>query len=103
MKEKLPKVFANKISKKISNNDSVFYGKTEEIRTSKKERNYTESIINKINKIFKSPKYVYKVDVEIETKEGKNSYKIIGKNTYNLITIENKLIPIADIIDIREL
>lgn len=104
MEKKLPKVFANNMINKVVNNETVYYGHkdkaTEENRNVKK---YKESIETKINRIFKSTKYVYKIDVEITTKEGTNKYKIIGKNQNNLITFENKLIQISEIVDIKEL
>ena len=50
--------------------------------------------------MFSSPRYVYKIDAEITLKDKKVTKKIIGKNNNNLITIDNELIPIQDIIDI---
>lgn len=103
MEKKLPKVFVNTIQKKLTNNDSVYYGDRKEKETSPKKITYKENINTKINKIFKSPKYVYKINVEITTEQGKQTYNIIGKNMNNLITIDNKLIPISSIIDIKEI
>lgn len=103
VEKKLPKVFANTISKKLSNNSYVYYGNEERKVEKEPKKVYGENIITKINKIFKSTKYVYKIEVEITTDKGNQTYKIIGKNTHNLITIDNKLIPISSIIDIKEL
>lgn len=107
MKE-LPKVFANKIDKNLSNNDSLSYSKNEdEIKSSKENisngKNFkTEVNINqKLNSIFNSPRYVYKADVEITLKDKKIVKKIIGQNQNYLITIENELIPISEIVDIE--
>ena len=58
------------------------------------------NINQKINNIFNSNKYVYKADVVITTKDGKVVKKIIGQNKTHLITIENELIPISNILDI---
>ena len=65
----LPKVFANKIDKKIENNKSYYISKNEEKeeisnRTYKIEKNINQ----KINEIFTSPSYVYKADVTIVIK-----------------------------------
>lgn len=104
MNKKLPKVFANTLSNKISNNKKVYYGnETKDIINNEPVRKYKESIETKINKIFKSSKYVYKISVEITTNDGINEYKIVGKNLNNLITIDNKLIPISTIVDIKEI
>lgn len=102
MEKKLPKVFANPISKKLANNSYVYYGEKDRNVAIEGKSTYKESINNKISKIFKSPRYVYKIDVEITTNQGVQMQKIIGKNANNLITIDNKLIPIANIIDIKE-
>ncbi|HPF82601.1 MAG TPA: hypothetical protein PLV83_00300 [Bacilli bacterium] len=102
MNSKLPKVYANKNVSNINNNKKVFYSDKNEIRNDTKPI-YKENINSKINKLFKSTKYVYKINVEIETSNGKQIEKIIGKNSSNLITIDNKLIPISSIIDIKEI
>ena len=109
MDKKLPKVFANKIDKSLDNNKNVFYSaKGDDIdvrndRSSKTERTFEsmgQNINQKINSIFTSSRYVYKADVDITTKNGILSKRIIGKNSTHLITIDNELISIADIVDI---
>ena len=110
MEKKLPKVFANKIDKSLDNNANVFYSRTSDasLRNTDfdvdKADNFPvrgENINQKINSIFSSPKYVYKADVDISTKDGKISKRIIGRNGTHLITIDNELISITDIIDIK--
>lgn len=98
----LPKVFANKIDKKIENNKTYCISKNEE-KEEKNDRTYKieKNINQKINEIFTSPRYVYKADVIITTKEGNIEKRIIGKDGNNLITIDNELISIDRIIDIR--
>ena len=97
MKE-LPKVFHNKIDKKFDNNRSVFYSNNsyEEDRSVD-----TRTVLQKINEIFSSPNYVYKANVEITLKDKKVTKRIIGRNKNYIITMDNDLIPISDIIDIR--
>lgn len=110
MDKKLPSVFANKIEKKINNNEQIYYSKLEdkkEINKNNYDKEHLEIIGNnlninqKINKIFSSTKYVYKADVHIILKNGEIEDRIIGKNSTHLITMDNKLIPIGDIIDIN--
>lgn len=109
MDKKLPGVFANKIEKEFNNNKKLFcsfnnsiddrntnMGKKVENTTYKKSFNINQ----KINHIFNSPRYVYKAEVDITTKEGIITKKIIGQNSTHLITIDNELIPISDIKDI---
>lgn len=110
MEKKLPKVFANKIDKTLDNNRNVFYSSKDEeldLRSSETDdRNVRafdsngQNINQKINSIFSSTKYVYKADVDIVTRNGRISKRVIGKNSTHLITIDNELIPITDIIDI---
>lgn len=110
MEKKLPKVFANSIDKKLNNNETVFYEKSdrqiiEKVDTKKDVSkkiilDETFTINQKINKIFGSSRYVYKADVDITLKNGKVSKKVIGRNKNELITMDNELIKIADIVDI---
>lgn len=106
MEKKLPKVYANKIDKEIKNNETVYYDRGEKVekkaQESKKDIIPKElSIQQKINKIFGSSRYVYKADVDITLKDGKISKKVIGRNKNELITMDNELINISDIVDIE--
>jgi len=97
MKE-LPKVFHNKIDKKFDNNRSVFYSNN----TYEEDRSVdTRTVLQKINEIFSSPNYVYKANVEITLRDKKVTKRIIGRNKNYIITMDNDLIPISDIVDIR--
>lgn len=113
MQKKLPKVFANSINE-VHNNNSVFYSadpnslnetfddsdrNSEEKIEVKKLKGTTVS--QKINEIFNSPYYIYKADVELTLEDGIVTKKIIGKNQRNLITMDNELIPIETIRDIK--
>lgn len=100
MEKKLPKVFANKIDKNLANNEKIYYEKEEPIKEIK-EKKENLNINQKINKIFGSSRYVYKADVDITTKTDKFTKRIIGRNRNELITMDNELINIKDIIDIE--
>ena len=98
--KRLPSVFKNTLSKNINNNDRLytsFKDKNEEI-------NETQglNVLQKINLIFNSSNYVYKANVEIKLKDRTVIKQIIGKNKTHLITNENELIPITDILDIKK-
>ncbi|MBE6139478.1 MAG: hypothetical protein E7174_03110 [Firmicutes bacterium] len=97
MKE-LPKVFHNRIDKKFDNNRNVYYSNN----TYDEERSVdTRTVLQKINDIFSSPNYVYKANVEITLKDKKVTKRIIGRNKNYIITMDNDLIPITDIVDIK--
>lgn len=102
MKE-LPKIFANKIEKEMNNNRTYSISNNEEKKQIEEYKGIKigKNINQKINDIFASPSYVYKADVIITTDEGELTKRIIGKNGNNLITIDNELINIDKINDIR--
>lgn len=101
MEKKLPKVFANKIDKNLNNNATVYYDKNE-VRSEQKDNSSSIFTVNqKINQIFSSARYVYKADVIITTKNGKMNKRIIGRNRNELITMDNEVINVNDILDIE--
>ena len=103
MDKKLPGIYANKVGGNIGNNKQVFYSNDREIgdRGSETMTKIEKNINQKINEIFNSTNYIYKADVELRLKSGTVNKRIVGKNAVHLITIENELIPIADILDIK--
>lgn len=106
MNNKLPSVFANKIDRGISNNSKVAYASKEEpvdlnVSKSLNVGQIEKNINQKIAAIFNSPRYVYKADVIIKLKDKTVNKKIVGKNGNNIITLENELISISDIVDIH--
>lgn len=107
MDKKLPGVFVNKIDKKLTNNKTVYYGGADEKVEKKVEEkkvhlgNEPLNIKQKLNQVFKSVNYIYKIDVMITLKDKTVTKKIIGYNDRDVITFDNELIPIADILDIE--
>lgn len=100
----LPKVFHNKIDKTFNNNKSVFYSSNKSSDNNSDDSNDVtdkRNVLQKINSIFSSPNYVYKANVEITLKDKKVTKRIIGRNKDYIITMDNDLIPIIDIIDIE--
>lgn len=93
------RMYINKIDKYINNNESVYY-----VDVSKEKNEIDKKDIDvskKIREIFNSKNFIYKADVVIETKDGIYNKRLIGRNKKNLITSENELISISDIIDIN--
>ncbi len=97
----LPKVFQNNVDKKFNNNSSVYYSSNDNRSTNIEEVKDNRTILQKINEIFSSPNYVYKANVEISLKDKKVTKRIIRRNKDFLITMDNTLIPIRDILDIK--
>ena len=97
------KMFQNKDTKKFNNTQKVYssmYEESSKVVEKKKESKYNYDINTKINNLFKSPTYVYKIDVIIEIDDKVLEKRIIGRNKNNLITIDNEYIAIDKIKDI---
>lgn len=89
MKREIPKVFQNKVATPIDNNNKVFYG----------ENNETRSSVT-VDDLFR-PNEIYRTNVKITLKDRVLEKKIIGRTQNNLITIDNEIIPILDIVEIK--
>ena len=103
MTKKLPDIYAHKLDKKVDTIQEVFYSSRNDNPKPKPAQSVSNnymSIDDKINKILSSPTYVYKADVVIVTDRGTLKVRMIGKNRDNIMTMDNKLIPIKDIKDI---
>ncbi|MEG1146740.1 MAG: hypothetical protein RSE21_04845 [Bacilli bacterium] len=93
--KKLPKVFQNTVIKNNMNNKKYVYGENNE-----PSKTNPISIQKKISEIFKSSKYIYKMDVEIQLENKVINKKIIAKTKDYLLTMENEKIMINEIKDI---
>ena len=94
------KVFVNNINKNIKNNMEMYHYVNNDIEMIDVSKG---SIRSKLNDIFSSTSFVYKSSVNIELKDGSNiNEDIIAIKDNNLITLNNKKIPIDDILDIKK-
>ncbi len=93
--KKLPSIFKNDLNKTFDTN--MVYSKISD----NLDRN-DKDVLKTINSIFTSNNYIYKADVEIKLKDKTINKRIIGKNKNYLITIDNELIPIQEILDIKK-
>lgn len=97
--KKLPKLYTNTFNKKIDNSIEFTRVKEKKLEGNK----LTKYEINKkIDMIFKSKNYIYKVNVIIKLNNKELNTTLIGKTNDNLITIDNNLIKISDIYDIKK-
>ena len=97
--KKLPNLYTNTFDKKIDNSIEYIKIKNENIETTDLSR---YALNKKIEQIFKSKNYIYKIKVDIYYKDRTITENIIGKTKNNLITIDNKLLNIDDILDIKK-
>ena len=94
-------LFVNKIDKTLNNNERVYYSNVETKELTKTNTEKNPNLNQKINSIFTSSNYVYKAQVKLILKDKEETKKIVGKNQKYLITMDNELIPISDILDIE--
>lgn len=97
----LPKVFKNSVDKTFTNNRNVYY--SSDRATKSLDSTDSKTVLQKINEIFSSPNYVYKANVEITLKDKKVTKRIIGRNKNYIITMDNTLIPVNEILDIKSI
>lgn len=98
MNKKLPEMFKKNIDKSHLNNKEICYVSKEKVVKSNSDN--TETVEEKIKKLFKSSKYVFNIGVIIKTKKKTYDTKVIGKIKNSLITEDNETIPIIEIEDI---
>lgn len=98
--KKLPELYTNTFDKKIDNSLEYITIPNETIENNTDLSKY--ALNKKIENIFKSKNYIYKIKVEISYQNETTTETIIGKTKNNLITIDNKLININDVLDIKK-
>lgn len=109
MNKNIPKMYKNKIDKKLNNSQLVYSTLNNNSNNinispkSKEDKILDKFTLNqKIYNIFHSKNYIYKADVTIVTKNNTYKKRIIARSGNNLITLDNEYINIDDIIDIYE-
>ena len=96
MNKKIPNIFKKDVTKDHINNKTV--SSVRKGIDNKKTDNI--SVSEKLNKLFKSNRYVFNIGVIIKTKKKDYDTKIIGKIKNSIITMEDDVIPIIEIEDI---
>ena len=110
---KKPKVFENQIDKTIRNNKMVFDSTKEEVvnelvlegddkrSDNKKNINNDLTIVDKITRLLNREGYIFNVDVSIITKDDVFKTHIARIVNNHIITLDNDIINIDDVIDIE--
>lgn len=91
--KKLPQIYKSNINKTILNNKTMCHVNLEKINFSVKEV---------INEIFNGMGYSYNIPVEIKTKAKIYVTSLIAKVNDHIITADNDVILIDDIIEIKK-
>ena len=97
--KKLPKIYQNEITKSIKNNKTVFRFKNEETNSSLEE---DKTITDTIEEIFNGIGYSYNIPVTIRTNEKTYKTTLVSKTKNNIVTIDNEVIPIKEIITLEK-
>lgn len=96
MDNKLPNVYAKPLENEIKNNREYYYGKlVEKIYKSPK------TVSNSINDIFRRKDFVYKKKVKITTYDEEMIVTLVGRTNKDILTLENKTIPVINITNIE--
>mgnify|MGYP007070340742 CR=1 FL=1 len=94
MGKKLPDMFHNNINKQIDNNKKIYSSLIDKDKENRSIKDLSKvdrfAIEQKIFNIFNSSDYIYKADVTIVMEGGEFKKRIVGKNTDNIITIDNE-------------
>ena len=97
--KKLPKIYQGDISKKITNNKEICYLDTTIENLNHQPEKTNEEIIDEI---FSGIGYSYNIPLIIKTKNKKYNTSLIAKTKNNLITLDNEIIPLTEIISIQK-
>lgn len=93
--KKLPKIYQTDILKDINNNKKSCYVSLEPIEIRTDETDIT------LDEIFSGLGYSYNIPLIIKTKKSEYKTSLIAKTKNNLITIDNEIIPISEVISIK--
>ena len=93
--KKLPELYKNTNCKPRDNNRQVYYPTEQKKEKSKIEKELTS--------IFETLGYAYNIPVKIITKDKVYHTSLVTKTKENILTIDNEIIAIKDIIDIIRL
>ena len=88
----LPHVFKKNIDIKHINNKDISY-----VKSNLSNKESTIDIIDKLDKLFNSSRYVFNIGVIIKTKNKVYDTKIMSRNDTSILTVDDDIIYIKDI------
>ena len=95
--KKLPELYKNNNIKPIDNNKKVYYMKNEDMR-----KISNTSVEEELDNIFHGLGYSYNIPVELVTAKKTYHTSLVTKTKENVVTIDNIIIPISEIISITK-
>ena len=97
MKEDLPRVYANKIERKLNNTQDIYY----QNHSQNVLKNDSKTINKKIAEMFNSVNFIYKKDAKITINGRTITKTIVGRKNNFLLTMDNDAINIDEITNIE--
>lgn len=94
--KKLPKIYQNTINKNINNNKKVCY-----LKNIDEYQQESKSIEDTLDTIFNGMGYAYNIPVVITTKNKVYNTSLISKTKDNIITLDNDVISLSEVLDIK--
>ena len=91
--KKLPNIFQNEFNRNIKNNKEIAYVK--------EEKNDIDEINNIINLLFNGTTYAYNIPIIIKTNNATYNTSLISRTKTTIMTLDNNIIPINEIISIE--
>ena len=96
--KKLPKIYQANITKEINNNKKKCIVSLETIE----DNTSNEDLTITLEEIFSGIGYSYNIPINIKTQTKVYTTSLIAKTKKNIITIDNEVIPISEIISIQK-
>lgn len=94
--KKLPKIYQGDFDKEIKNNKELAYV------SNSIDTDIVSDVASTIDKLFSSTRHIFNIPVIIKTKDKEYDTKIAGRVKNYIITLDNNVIFIKDIISISE-
>jgi len=102
--KKLPKIYQNEITKNINNNKKYCYLEDEKtVQKQQSERGRLFSVKEELDNIFSGFGYSYNIPLIIKTTSKEYKTSLVSRTKNNVVTIENEIIPITEIISIERI
>ena len=98
---KKPNIFKPIINHKLCNNKRVYYSYLDSSFDDMLDT--TSDVDATLNRLLNSGSYIFSKVVEIKTKEKNYRTKIAGKLKDKIVTIDKEVIPINEIVEIKEI
>ena len=110
--KKLPKIYQNESIKKINNNKSVFDSLKDDLNIIDKEKNIKEesqedlefkslSVRDKLKELINQKSYIFNTKVSLVFSDHEESTQIAGVINDHIITMDNEIIKIDEVKDIK--